>query len=624
MSESQSRGRSRTRNAGRFALIAFVVTLGAGSLLTVGTAAAYAQAYEGRVMPGVTVADIPVGGLSPEAARTRLLDTLPDPTHGTLTLDVGGETLAVPYADISRHYELDAALDAAMAVGRTGNAVDRPADQLRSLMRGTTFPIRVSYDAAAVDARIAEFVAGIEREGRDASVRLRDTAGGGSTAWRVDPSEVAIDVDEAALVSAAHSALGGLATTTAPTQVSVPKRVTEPAITTAQADVAAARANAMSRQKLTLADGETTVEIPVETIRGWLDVEPATGGGIEVTVDAAAVRADLEALLEDVGVRAADAGFRFGAGLAIEAVAGRSGRELDLDATHANVMAALEARTAGTGSDGVDVVTTPTEPHFSTAQAEAAAPGVRMVSHWVTRFIPGVSNFRGRNIAVPASRIDGQVVAPGRWFDFWKAIGEVSRETGYGPGGAIINGRTEPTGALAGGICSCSTTIFNAALRAGLQMGQRRNHYYYIDRYPVGLDATVFKSSGGSVQSMRFRNDTDYPILIRAINRYGVVRFEIWTVPTGRSVSFSDPIIRNKHQARDTIEYTDDIPVGRSERIEYPADGFRAWVTRTVRDRDGNVIHKDTYYSRYATVDGVTLVGVRSDDPRNGRHVVVG
>ena len=103
----------------------------------------------------------------------------------------------------------------------------------------------------------------------------------------------------------------------------------------------------------------------------------------------------------------------------------------------------------------------------------------------------------GANIWIPALTIDGYVVGPREKFDFWKAVGPVTRAKGYRQGGAIINGRTEPQGALAGGICSCSTTLFNAALRAGFPMGARRNHYYYIDRYPLGLDATVFISASG-------------------------------------------------------------------------------------------------------------------------------
>ena len=77
-------------------------------------------------------------------------------------------------------------------------------------------------------------------------------------------------------------------------------------------------------------------------------------------------------------------------------------------------------------------------------------------------------------------------------------------------GGAIINGRSTQGVAIGGGICSTSTTIFNAALRAGLEMGIRLNHFYYIDRYPDGLDATVSIMDGWA-QDMTFRNDTEQP-----------------------------------------------------------------------------------------------------------------
>jgi hypothetical protein len=133
--------------------------------------------------------------------------------------------------------------------------------------------------------------------------------------------------------------------------------------------------------------------------------------------------------------------------------------------------------------------------------------------------------------------------------DFWKVVGDVTRSKGYGLGGAIINGRTQAQGALGGGICSCSTTLFNAALRAGMKMGARKNHYYHIDRYPLGLDATVFISDSGSKQTMTWTNDTKYPVLIRGINTRGsgkgYVTFKLYSVPTGRTVSISAPTIKN-------------------------------------------------------------------------------
>jgi len=50
------------------------------------------------------------------------------------------------------------------------------------------------------------------------------------------------------------------------------------------------------------------------------------------------------------------------------------------------------------------------------------------------------------------------------------------------------------------------------------------------------------------------------------------------------------------------------LPKGASERVEFPVDGMQVWVTRTVR-KGGKVIHKETYYSNYARITGITLVG---------------
>jgi len=285
---------------------------------------------------------------------------------------------------------------------------------------------------------------------------------------------------------------------------------------------------------------------------------------------------------------------------------------MDRPATIANIRALFKERIQGGSGAVVKSTVTVSKPALSTSQAQAVIPRMRKVSTWTTYFPIGIKNAFGANIWIPAMDLNGHVVAPGETFDFWASIGPVTRERGYRDGGAIINGRTEPQGALAGGICSTSTTLFNAALRAGYEMGSRRNHFYYIDRYPLGLDATVFKSDS-SVQTMSFTNDTRYPILIRAYKiregNDGYVRFELWSVPTGRKVSLSRPIVRNVRPATDTVEYTSALPPGVAERVEFPVDGKQVWVTRTVRDKNGAVLHRDEYYSNYARITGVTRIG---------------
>jgi hypothetical protein len=109
---------------------------------------------------------------------------------------------------------------------------------------------------------------------------------------------------------------------------------------------------------------------------------------------------------------------------------------------------------------------------------------------------------------------------------------------------------------------------------------------------------------------MTFTNDTEGPVIIRSFASPGLVRFDLWGLPTNRVVTFSSPQTWGYRTAADTVQYTSTLPAGTSKRVEYPHHGFSVSVTRTVRDATtGEVIHTDVYNSYYQTVNGVTLVG---------------
>ncbi len=91
--------------------------------------------------------------------------------------------------------------------------------------------------------------------------------------------------------------------------------------------------------------------------------------------------------------------------------------------------------------------------------------------------------------------------------------------------------------------------------------------------------------------------------------RRASVRFVLYSVPNGRRTTFSRPTVKNIRRATDTVQYTSSLAPGVRQRIEFPVDGKQVWVTRTVRDKKGKVIHRETYYSNYARITGVTLVG---------------
>ncbi|HKZ75052.1 MAG TPA: VanW family protein, partial [Actinomycetota bacterium] len=383
-----------------------------------------------------------------------------------------------------------------------------------------------------------------------------------------------------------------------------------PRVLTAQAEFARYRAELVGSLDLQTHEGKDEWVIPAAEVRSWIRFEPGTYGGLDVEVVGPELASSLEALAPKVERKPKDAAFLSGKnGQIVGVVEGINGRTLDVAGSMEAISNALAFFEEDSPKPNVGLAVLVTSPKLTTEEANKVAPLMTRIGTWTTYYPPGEGNYYGANIQVPARIISGTVVPTGSSFSFWDTVGIPTAAQGYGPGGVIVNGHSDPTGAFAGGICSTSTTLFNAALRAGLKMGIRNNHYYYIPRYPLGLDATVWMYTWTSRGDMTFKNDTGHPILIRSFNSYGVIRFDIYGVPDGRKVSFSKPIVKNVVKSVDTITYTTAIPAGTEKRVEFPHDGMDVWVTRTVT-RDGVVIHQETYYSDYKKVIGETWVGV--------------
>jgi vancomycin resistance protein YoaR len=587
-------------------LTAFGASLGAAIILGIGALYAFDRAYEGRVLPGITVGRVDLSGLDPAIAEERVSDAFAFVGRGTVVLTVGSETRAIGYAAFDRRVDVDAVVGDALAVGRVGSPAERLVGNAKTALRGVALAPAVLHDPDALAAAIEAIALTFDRAPVSAAVELTETG------FTVIPGVDGVRADRAAAMGAIGAVIGDL---DAPAQIEVtlPLLVVEPAITTREALEARLAAERIAAD-VTLAEGDEQWTIPGTTVRSWISFVSTPDGSYQPAVDTTGLGAVLSEIAKQVAREPKNATFLVGDGSVIVGVtAGADGRSLDIPTTTTRINDALRARAGRAPTPVVEPAMLVVAPALSTEDAEKVAPLMERISTWTTWFPIGEKNGYGANIWIPAVDIDGYVVGPGEVFDFWKAVGPVTRERGYRDGGAIINGRTEPQGALAGGICSTSTTLFNAALRAGFDMGARRNHYYYIDRYPLGLDATVFKSASGSVQTMSWTNDTEYPVLIRGFKikegSRGYVRFDLYSVPTGRTVAFSKPTVKNVRPASDSVQYTTSLSPGARQRIEYPVDGKDVWVTRTVKDASGAVVHEETYYSHYARITGIVLVG---------------
>lgn len=594
---------SHPRPRARF-FVAFLIGLVAALGLGVSGLYAFDRHYSDRILPGVTVGGIDVSGMTTQEATVSLGQAFASFGEGKAVLTGGGLEMAIDYADIDRRPDLDSMVAEALAIGRSDKTVERIILDARTLIRGVDIQPRVLFDEARLTRYVQTYAARLNIDAHDAAVT--STKDGfavvngveGRTADRVGPTDLLIAL---------------LARADAPAEVKVELQLgpSEPDITTTEAAAARAAADRMARD-VAIVEGKETWTIPAATVRTWIAFRTTSSGVYGPVVQSDAVATALAAIAKNVEQKPLNASFKVSGGKITGVTAAHTGRTLDVPVTATRVADLLAARAADGANAPVAPALTVTAPSLTTAEATAVISRMTKISTWTTYFPISERNHFGANIWIPALDIDGYVVGPGDTFDFWKAVGPVTRAHGYGDGGAIINGKTEPQGALAGGICSCSTTLFNAALRAGFEMHARRNHFYYIDRYPIGLDATVFKSGSGSVQTMSFTNDTPYPVLIRGYKiksgSRGYVRFDIYSVPTGRKVVISNPIIKNIRQPSDRVQFTTSLAPGARKRVEYPVAGKDVWRTVTVY-QGGKIIHQTTYYSHYSRVDGLTLVG---------------
>ncbi len=575
----------------------FVIGSLFGVLAVLGALLGFTQSYAGRVLPGIVVGGVDVSGMTEPEARGALDAALARLEDGQIELVSSRTTAVIPYADVGRVIDDEGMLAGAFAHGRDGTRFEEAIAGIRGLLQPTSMPVVIDYDRDRLDAGLAEFRELGHRQPVDASVAFKRPA------FMAMPAAEGVAVDTTRIASVIDQALIDPSTPSVIrlTADSIP---ISPAISDADAARAIATAERIAAP-IKVTAGKKSWPLTQARIASWMSFV-GTGAAYGPVIDHADVPTFLKAIKKAVLTKPRDAQYlRTRSGAIFGVAASSAGRALDPDATTASIMATLDARADGpVPAKPIKVTMMAVAPELTTGEATRRAPLVERIGSWTTYYQPGPGNGFSANITVPARRLDGVVIKPGQTFDFWNALGEISFRTGYRMGNAIIGGHTAEGRALAGGICSASTTLFNAAARGGLQITARQPHWYYITRYPLGLDATVSDS-----QTMRFRNDTAHSVMIKSFASPGVIRFDIWSVPNGRTVTWSKPSVSNVVRGYDTVRYTSALAPGQKKRIEYPVDGKHVVVTRTVRDARGRVINRDTFVSNYHRMVGVTLIG---------------
>jgi vancomycin resistance protein YoaR len=209
------------------------------------------------------------------------------------------------------------------------------------------------------------------------------------------------------------------------------------------------------------------------------------------------------------------------------------------------------------------------------------------------------------NIRRAAHGIDGRALASGDRFSLNAALGPRTRAKGYVPAPMIAGGRLVDS--VGGGISQVATTLYNAAFFAGLELIAHTPHSFYIDRYPMGREATV--SWGGP--ELIFRNQWAAPVRVRVATTRTSVTVRLVGPRLGRRVHswIGDPYRFELPSIRRIINPA--LPPGSSRVVqEAGPPGFTVEYGRAVYRRERSII-RERFRVRYLPENKIVEIGPR-------------
>ena len=185
-------------------------------------------------------------------------------------------------------------------------------------------------------------------------------------------------------------------------------------------------------------------------------------------------------------------------------VAGTEGLELNVDSAVRTISDYLENNWTSDNTAVLNLETQITEPEGS---AEELANIKDLLGSFTTSFSTSGSN-RCKNVSSGASHINGTVLYPGEEFSAYETVSPFTEANGYAMAGSYLNG--EVVDSMGGGICQVSTTLYNAVLRAELNVTERSPHSMTVHYVDLSEDAAI----AGTYKDFKFVNSTEYPIYI--------------------------------------------------------------------------------------------------------------
>ena len=212
---------------------------------------------------------------------------------------------------------------------------------------------------------------------------------------------------------------------------------------------------------------------------------------------------------------------------------------------------------------------------------------------------------RNINLIVGCEKINGTILAPGEVFSMNAGLGDQTYENGFRDAAVIVNGKIED--GIAGGVCQVTTTLYNAVVKAELEVVERSNHSLPVSYVPLGHDAAI----AGDYIDFKFKNNTDYPVYLEAYAGGGQVVTKLYgheTRDPSRKVELDAEVDETIPKPAEKITEDPTKPEGYREVTYTGKVGYRVSTYLVVYENGKQISRERFNRSTYkAVADEVTI-----------------
>lgn len=551
----------------------------------------YHFVYAKRIIPGVRIAGVKVGGMTFNQAK-KVLQNHESQVNKELKLKYEDEEFILRGEEVGLLYDWDATVSRAFEVGRTGNIITDGKDKVAGLFKSLYIKASYDYDDSALGVKFSIIKGEINKDVVPAGVVLTD---GNLVVTASQSGKKVVDDGLYSIVAGSFDKMDF-------SDKNIPTKIINPPIVEKDVTLLLSDVEKIISQDLTIAYGDNKWVLGKQDLLNLLSFEKSDNGKVKIVLNESKLSALTDNVSKVVNVlprgkvtAVADGTRVLSFGIT------REGQELDVSRFENDFKNSLFGNRTKV-SLYTNVVSGSTDKDKYGIYA--------LLGEGTSHYAHSIPN-RIHNLTLAAERTNGVLVAPGAVYSMNDSVGDISAKTGYYPAYVIAGNRTVLGDG--GGVCQTSTTLFRAVLNAGLPIVMRYAHAYRVGYYeqdmPVGFDATIFQPSW----DFKFKNDTAGYVLVQSFANLDdlSLTFRLYGTPDGRKVEISKPSITNQIAPPEPL-YQDDptLPKGVVTQVEFPAWGASVVFTRTVK-KGNDVMFTDTFSSRYQPWRAVFLVGTK-------------